>query len=282
MNEYFNNKKDISSMQSSLDPNKKIELEINFYINKFMKALNFLKCECKFSNYNKNYYSENFFNFSTVYEIYLTTIPNLIKLLKEYFSINENNEELYLVDDSRCIHEDIQYYSLLSYCTIKKDNNTNFLRYQNELIMKIENVHRWLSNCLKINILMINEQSLELFNYELLGKTITNIDYQKIFEKLYSRKNIFINLDHKICGENIIKIILKSKLSKENSIRMVNNFIDQYILRGPINKKNFEESMINYARDCLEDNNFFIGIEFLKEVKKYSNIPETHQMYITF
>jgi hypothetical protein len=284
MNEYFENKKDISSVEVLLSPKKKIELEINFYINKFMKILNFLKCECKFSNYSKNYYSENFFNFSTIYEIYLTTIPNLIKLLKEYFSINENNEELYLVDDSRCIHEDIQYYGLLTYCTKKKENKIDLSRYQNELIMKIENVHKWLSNSLKINILMINEQSLELFNYELLGKNITNINYQKIFEKLYSIKNIFINLDHKMCNENIVKIILKSTLSKEKSIEIINNFTEQYILRKNINEKNgknFEESMINYARDCIEDNNYCIGIEFLKIVKKSINIPKTHQMYVT-
>jgi hypothetical protein len=283
MNEYFKNKKNISEIAVSLNPKKKIELEINFYINKFMKILNFLKCECKFTGYNKNYYSENFLNFSTVYEIYLTTIPNLIKLLKEYFSINENNEELYLIDDSRCIHEDIQYHSLLRYCTKKKENNIDYTQYQNELVMKIENVNKWLLNSLKINILMINEQSLELFNYELLEKNGNNYDFQKIFEKLYNRKNIFINLDHSLCEENIVNIILKSKLLKEKSIKVINNFIEQYSQRNNINekyKKNFENVMINYAKDCIEDNNYLIGIEFLKEVKKSSNISKTHQMYI--
>lgn len=283
MNECFKNKKNIQQIEQSLDPKQKMELEINFYINKFMKVLSFLKCECKFNSYDKNYYSENFYNFITVYEIYLMTIPSLITLLKKYFSINENNEELYLINDTRCIHEDIQYYSLLTYCTKKNNNNIDYTRQQIELIMKMDNVNKWLSACLKINILMINEQSLEFFNYELWGKEIGSPDYQKIFEKLYNRKNIFIDLDYKFCNENIINIILKSRINKETSIKIINTFIEQYVYRSKFNnkhKKNFEEKMINYAKDCIEDNNYILGMELLKEVKNSSNIPKSHQIYI--
>jgi hypothetical protein len=283
MNECYKNKKDISEIATLLNPKKKMELEINFYINKFMKVISFLKCECKFNNYDKSYYSENFYNFLTVYEIYLTTIPNLIKLLKKYYSLNENNEELYLINDSRCIHEDIQYYNLLTYCERKKNDDIDFTKQQIELIMKIENANKWISNSLKINILMINEQSLELFNYELLGKEVGNSDYQKIFEKLYNIKNIFINLDYKICNENIINTILKSKFQKNKSVLIVKSFIKQYLIRNNTNeklKKNFEENMINYAKDCIENNDYLLGMEFLKDVKKSSNIPKTHQMHI--
>ena len=169
---------------------------------------------------------------------------------------------------------------LTEYCN---NNNIDYARQQIELIMKMENVNKWLSTCLKINILMINEQSLEFFNHELLGKEIGNPDYQKIFEKLYNRKNIFVDLDYKFCNENIINIILKSKITREKSIKIINTFIEQYAYRNKFNnkhKKNFEEIMINYAKDCIEDNNYTLGMELLKEVKNSSNIPKSHQMYI--
>ena len=52
------------------------------------------------------------------------------------YKINDNNEELHLIKNTRCIHEDIRFYNL-SYCKKKKYENLN-IKMLNEIIMKIE------------------------------------------------------------------------------------------------------------------------------------------------
>lgn len=281
MTELYNEKKHNKILQvaKSCSPKQKIELEINFYINQFMKIITLLECSCKYSNYKKCYYSEKFLNFSSYNEIYLTTIPNLIKLLKQYYSLNENNEELYLMNDNRCIHEDIQYYGMLKYCT-KKDSKDVNIRYEHELVMKIDNVHTWIIKSIQNSILLLNEQSLELFNYELIGNYKFENDYKRVFDSLYKLSNIFLDLDYKLSGEGIIKIILKSKLDKQKMIEIVKKFIEQYKIRNKKkrNNTNFENIMINYTKESIESENYVISLEFIKQIINYENIEKTEEL----
>jgi hypothetical protein len=278
MDELYKNKNydEILQVANSCDSKEKMELEISFYINKFMKILGFLDCECKYAEHKKIHYSEKFLNFSSIYELYLTTIQELIKLLKKYYSINENNEELYLIDENRCIHEDIQYYGMLKYCTKKNDKKINLIRNENELVMKIENANIWTVKSIQINILLLNEQNLELFNYELLGNYNQGSDYKCIFDKLYKTNNVFINLDHKLENQGIIKTILKSKLPEQKMMNIISSFINQYKVRNR-KKKSFENTMINYTKESIEEENYIMGAEFMKEILNSSNIEKSPQ-----
>lgn len=284
MNEAYKKKENITEIGKNLSPKKKMELEINFYTNKFMQILSFLDCQCKFLNNKnkKNYYFENFLNFSLVYEVYLRTIPNLIKLLKEYYSIKQNNEELYLINDDRCIHDEIPHYNILKYCKKKESHFNNKINnnLRDEIIMKIENVNLWMIKSLKSSMLLLNEQSLELLNYELLKRFDNKKNYVKIFESLYRKSNTFIDLDHKLENDGIIKIILKCDLDEIKKIRLVNIFIEQYKNRNKRYRKNFEEIMINYTKECIEYGNYYLAIEFLKQVKNNENInKEDYNIY---
>lgn len=282
MSELYNEKKynKILQIGKSYSPKQKIELEINFYINQFMKIVTFLDCSCKYSNYKKCYYNEKFLNFSCYNEIYLTTIPNLIKLLKQYYSLNENNEELYLMNDNRCIHEDVQYYGTLKYCTKKESKNID-IRYEHELVMKIDNVHTWIIKSIQNSILLLNEQSLELFNYELIGNYRIGNDYRRVFDNLYKQSNIFLDLDYKLNGEGIIKTILKSKLNNKKMIEIVKKFIEQYKIRNRKKRSNFssfENVMINYTKESIESENYIISSEFIRQIINFNNIEKTEEL----
>ena len=282
----------------NLDNKIMIELEINYLINKFMSILGLLPCECKFKNKYYKFYKDNYLNFKETIKIYMRTIPQIIKMLKIMFKIKDNNEELHLIKDSRCIHEDIRFYNL-SYCKKKKYENLNIVTI-NEIIMNLDILNNWIIDSIRISIHLYNQQSLEYFRFILIDNKYkqnsrnipSDINFtesgrfkgqnmlSKIFEKIYSKNNDLLDLTYSSNKKNIISSILEYLESKkltlntqnyDNSIiELINIIIKQIYYRNinSIEKYDVNEILLNYIIECLKNNNILLGLEFIKYIKE--------------
>ena len=292
---------------NNLDNKIIFELEVNYLINKFMSILGLLPCECKFKNKYHNFYKDNYFNFKETVKIYMRTIPQVIKMLKIMFKIKDNNEELHLMKDSRCIHEDIRFYNL-SYCKKKKYENIN-LKVINEIIMNLDILNNWIIDSIRISIHLYNQQSLEYFRFILTNNKCSSefrtdnklvIDrgaedmrrISSMFEKIYSKNNDLLDLTYSSNKKNIISSILeyleykKSTLNSLNSmnfkrrmlsekhdnniLELINIIIKQLYYRNNNSKEKYDinEILLNYIIECLKNNNVLLGFEFIKYVKE--------------
>jgi hypothetical protein len=126
----------VENINTKLEPKILLELQINFFINKFMNIIGLLPCECKFKNKYVNFYKDNYLNFRETIKIYTRSVPFVIKLLKLFYDIKDNHEELYLIKEKRCIHEDIRFNNL-TFCKNKRYENINY-KLMNEIIMNLE------------------------------------------------------------------------------------------------------------------------------------------------
>ena len=289
----FINKKH-NNNQQKLDNNIIFELKANYLINKFMSVLGLLPCECKFKNRYYKFYSENYLNFKDTIKIYMRTIPQIIKLLKIIFKLKDNNEELHLIKDSRCIHEDIRFYNL-SYCNKKKDNKNNVnknIKIITETIFYLEILNDWIINSIRISIHLYNQQSLEYFRFILSS----NSKISSKFKKIYSKDNDIIDLNYSSNKKSIISSILeytyfistkKDKISQtlsiqkslinkktydNNILELINVIINQLHYRNnnslSDDKYDINEIILDYVIECLKNNNILLGLEFLKNINE--------------
>ena len=267
----FNLRKNNLSSQitnNNFDQIKILELQINYHINKFMNIIGMLDCECKFKDKYLNYYPYNYLNFSDVIKIYTKTIPQLIKLLKTYYDIKDNHEELYLIDNIRCIHEDIRYNNL-TYC-LKKKYPQSVKKNICEYVMRLDLINDWMIESIKISILMYNQQSLEHFIYTIQNKPSQLLQY---FDKIYQLKNEYIDLNYNSNKNNMMNIILDNYTNIDiiKSDNIVENIIKQLEYRNKFNKKNINEVLIEYILNSILKKNIIFGFKFLKYIIKIKN-----------
>ena len=267
-NETENKNKKFLNISTNIDSFKILELQINFLINKFLTVVGLFSCECKFKNKYYKFYKENYLNFKEVINIFNKTIPFLIKLLKQYFNLKDNNEELYLIKNNRCIHEDI-IFNNLTYCLNKKYDNFNS-KIINEIIMNLDILNDWLTNSIKISLLLLNQQSLEYFrnilkNFKISEKKLIS----EYFDIIYPIKNDLLDINYSCNKKNIINSVLeyKNNLSKNNLLQFLKNFVFQLTNRNINNKYDINNLLLNYILECFKNNNINFGLEFLKFIK---------------
>jgi hypothetical protein len=276
---FIQEKKNINEgINNNLEPVKIMELVINFLINKFMSVIGVLDCECNFKNKYNSFYSHDYLNFSSTIKIYIRTIPQVISYLKSYWEIKDNHEELVLIDDSRCIHEDIRYNNL-TYC-IKKKYNTYNKKYYNELVMNLDLVNTWVIDSIKITNILYNQQSLEHFIYYFQNKP-EQIDI--VFDKIYNIQNQFLDINYVSNKKNIITII--NDYYKNTNEKKIDKLLEllnkQLIYRNKtITNYNVPNILINYMIKSIGRNNKLLGFKLLKYIKNLKNINNNNQKNI--
>jgi len=279
-NDYFNNldknyslnKNTFSILKNTsintsinFEPIKSLELNINWLINKFMCGMGILDCECKFKNTFHSFYTQDYLNYANIINIYIGTIPSVIKLLKTYFEIKDNHEELALIDESRCIHEDIRYNNL-TYCSKKKYNQIS-KKYLIELVMKLDLLNNWIFDCIKITNILLNQQSLEYFMYYCENnpsKLINN------FNKIYSSNNNFLDLNYMSNKNNIINIInlYNNKFNANDIDKLFLLIYKQLTNRNKlISNYNVNVIIINYIYESISLKNISIAFKWLEYIK---------------
>jgi len=251
----------------------KLELKINYLINKFMSVIGIMACQCKFINKYYEFYQDNYLNFRKSIQIYKRTIMHLIPLLKTYFKIKENYEELYLVKGDRCMHEDIRYNNF-SYC-LKKEYNTLNEKKIIEIINNLDIVNNWLLESFEISTLLFNQQSLETFRH-ILYKYKKEINIVELFKKIYDKKNNMLNINYNVNKTNLINSILytqknNKKFEYDTAKKLFNLIIHQLHKKISIKNKDhltkFNEIMILYVLESYNYNNLKLGFEFFKNIK---------------
>jgi len=261
MEKKFINNKFALEDNNSFDEKKLKELQINYLINKFMYVIGLLPCECKFKNKYYNFYDENYFNFDKVIKIYIKTIPTLIKLLKNYYEINTNDEELNFIKEKRCIHEDIRFNNL-TYCRkkiYKECKKSDII----ELIMNLDLLNEWLLNFSKILIYFYNQQSLEHFRYYMFNNK-KKISEQ--FKKIYNIKNEFLNLNFISNNIDIVSSLLEyyNKINENEINQLIKNIIKQLEYKE---KDNLNYILIENIIKCFKNENYELGFKILKYLK---------------
>ena len=275
----FNNENN-EEIKNNFEPTKILELQINFFMNKFLNVIGLLDCECKFKNKYYKFYSYNYFNFINIIKIYTKTIPKLIKLLKTYFKIKENHEELTLIDDSRCIHEDIKF-NKLTYCVLEKKQIIN-KKYLSEIVMHLDMVNEWIIESIKLTIILLNQQSLEHFMYSFKYKS-DQIEF--IFNKIYDIKNEFLDLNYKANNNNIISIINDNyrNISEDKNEKIIEIIVRQLFYRNKfITNYDINEILINFIIECLKRKNNILGFKWLKYIKNIKSIKNINGVELIF
>lgn len=250
---------------NNFEPKKILELNINFLINKFMGTLGILDCECKFKNKYHSFYTSDYLNYSNIIKVYMKTIPFAIKLLKTYFEIKDNHEELVLIDDTRCIHEDIRYNNL-TYC-LKKKYHTEDKKYLTEMIMKLDLVNTWVIDSIKITNILLNQQSLEYFMFYSKTKPTKLINK---FNKIYNPNNNFLDLNYMSNKNNIIKTInlFHNKFNSNEIDKLFLLIYKQLMNRNKfISNYNVNTIIINYIYETINFKNIQMAFKWLEYVK---------------
>lgn len=276
----------IEDIKTRLEPKKILELQINYLINKFMNIIGLLPCECNFKNKLYNFYPDNYLNFKETIKIYTKTIPQVIKILKMYYNIKDNHEELSLINESRCIHEDIRFNNL-TYCKKKKYSNTN-QKIILEIIMKIDIINTWVLESIKICIHLYNQQSLEYFRYILYNNQNKELDpsnqsefdrfknekqknLSEYFNKIYSINNELLDLNYECAKKNIITSIIDfyNKNDENNLINLVLIIKNQIEIRNIRSSDRYDlnDIFIYYVIESFKNNLINLGLEFLKHIK---------------
>ena len=267
-------------IKNNFEPIKNLELNINFLINKFMGAIGILDCECKFKNKYCSFYTYDYLNYSNIIKVYIKTIPLAIKLLKTYFEIKDNHEELVLIDDSRCIHEDIRYNNL-TYCLKKKYNQIN-KKYLIELIMKLDLVNIWVIDSIKITNILLNQQSLEYFMFYLENKPNKLINK---FNDIYNLNNNFLDLNYMSNKNNIIKTInlYCNKLESNDIDKLFLVIYKQLINRNKyISNYDVNTIIINYIYESINYKNILIAfkwLEYIKNIQKNNYNTQNQKLF---
>lgn len=259
--------------ESSLD---KLELMINYLINKFASVMGIMTCQCKFNNKYYEYYQDNYLNFRKTLKIYKRTIPYVIIMLKVYFNVKENHEELSLIKEVRCMHEDIRYNNM-TYCLKKKYNNLDKKKII-EIINNLDLVNVWSMESFEISLLLFNEQSLETFRH-VLYKYKKEFNIVELFKKIYNKKNNILNLNYIINKKNLINSIFSTfKNKKTFEIEQCKLIISAIIAQLQQRNKKYKDiqnrindMMIQYLVECYNYDHIRLGIEFLKNIKNLDN-----------
>ncbi len=264
----FNDKKEniAEDIKTRLEPKKVTELQINYLINKFMGVLGMLPCECRYRNKYDKFYKDNYLNFKDTIKIYTKTIPHVIKLLKYYHDIKDNHEELVLIKDSRCIHEDIRFNNI-TYCK-KKSYKENVNKLVQEIIMKIDILNDWILQSIKIGIHLYNQQSLEYFIYVLKRKKYVGLIEN--FNLIYSLNNDLLDLNYESNKKNLFNCILdvNTSIPSTTLINLIESIKNQYVYRNKkyFEKYNINDIFVNYIIESFKKSNINIGLEFLKYI----------------
>lgn len=254
----------------------KLELKINYLINKFMSVIGIMTCQCKFLNKYYEFYQDNYLNFRKSIQIYKRTVTYIVIMLKAYFNVKENHEELSLIKVERCMHEDIRYNNM-SYCLKKKYNLFEKKKLQ-EIIYNLELVNNWSVESFEISFLLFNQQSLETFRH-VLYKYKKEINIVDLFKKIYDKKNNIINLNYIVNKKNLVNSILSTiknqkNLEYEKSKILINNIINQLLIKNRKYKdiqSRINEMMLQYVVECYNFGNIKLGIEFFKNIKDLNN-----------
>ena len=255
----------------------KLELKINYLVNKFMSVIGIMSCQCKFMNKYYEFYQDDYLNFRKIYKIYKRTIPHIVIMLKTYFNIKENHEELALIKEGRCIHEDIRYNNM-TYCLKKKYTNLD-RRKLIEIINNLELVNNWSMESFKISLLLFNEQSLETFRH-ILFKYKKEVDIIDLFKRIYSKKNNILDLNYVVNKKNLINSIFNALNTKKTfEIEQGKTLINEIILQLNYRNKKYKdvqnklnEIMIQYLIECYNYGHIRLGLEFFKNIKKLDDI----------
>lgn len=251
---------------------KKLELKINFLINKFMSVIGIMICQCKFINKYYEFYQDNYLNFRKVRKIYMKTVPFIIPMLKLYFSVKENHEELTLIKNSRCMHEDIRYNNF-TYC-LKKIYNSFDKKKLLEIICNLELVSMWTIESFDISLLLFNEQSLETFRH-VLYRYKKELKLNDLLKRIYDKKNDILDLNYVSNKKNLLNSLLNTMKNNKNfefgcGKELINTIIAQLYYRNKKYKDaqiKINNMMIQYLIECLVYNQEKLGLEFFKNIK---------------
>lgn len=267
----FNEIENLDEINLNSNDQNLTELKINYLINKFLSLVSILPCECKFTNKYYKTYKDNYLNFKDTIKIYIKTIPSIIKLLKNIYKIKENNQELYFIKQTRCIHEDIRFNNL-TYCIHDNTNIINDNKKINEIICNLDVLNNWINDSIKISVHLYNQQNLEVFRYFLYNCNEDNVNLlSNNFSKIYNKENNLLDLNYSSNKMNIVTSLLEysNKFSTLCLNNLINTIIRQYEYRKDYNFDNYNlnEIFLNLIIECFNYNSINLGLEFLKNIK---------------
>ena len=264
---FVSKKKNITEgISTHLEPKVLLELQISYLINKFMSIIGLLPCECLYKGRYYEFYEEKYLNFNDILVVYTITVPLVIKLIKLYYDIKDNHEELCLIKDSRCMHEDTRFNNL-TYC-IKKNYTETDIKKTQEIIMNIDLINQWIIDSIKISIYLYNEQSLEHYKYIMNSKRVKNITNK--INRIYPLSNNYLDINFSVNRNGFINITLDNfkSIPNNNIDGLITNIIKQIETRNKfVKKNNLSEILISYITESFRRNNIILGVCFLKHIK---------------
>jgi hypothetical protein len=249
-----------------------LNIKIKIFMKNFMNIIDLLPCYCNSSqqkNTEINFYKADCFNFKDVFKLYLDNIPQLLQYLIEFFNLNisqknKNFNEVLLLPENRCIHEDIRYNNKIINCLHKKNNTlNNSIEFINEL-QKINNV---VLDLIPFILKLYSEQSIQMFKSIIHKQNI--LDY---FKKIYVKQFPVINIHYKNENKTIMNLLIESDIS---FIILKNMFI--YIIEEIKKTENETKYILSFISEALKINKFDFSIElftllhFNDDMENYKN-----------
>ena len=249
-----------------------LHIKIKIFMKNFMNVIDLLPCYCNSiqqKNMEINFYKADCFNFKDVFKLYVDNIPQLIQYLVEYFNLNilqknKNFNEILLLPENRCIHEDIRYNNKLVNCLNKKNNTIN---NSNDFINELQKINNVILELIPFILKLYSEQSIQIFKTILYKQNI--LDY---FKKIYVKQFSVINIHHKMDNKTIMNLLIESDIS---FLILKNMFI--YLIDEIKKTENETKYILSFITDALKINKFDFSIElftllhFNEDMDNYKN-----------
>lgn len=249
-----------------------LNIKIKMFMKNFMNVIDLLPCYCNTSQQKNNdihFYKADCYNFKDVFKLYLDNIPQLLQHLTEFFNLNisQNNKkfnEVLLLPENRCIHEDIRYNNNIVNCLHKKNNTVS---NSIEFIYELQKINNSILDLIPFILKLYSEQSIQMFKSVIYKQNI--FDY---FKKIYVKQFSVINIHHKNENKTIMNLLIESDIS---FIILKNMFI--YIIEEIKKTETETKYILSFISDALKINKFDLSIElftllhFNEDMENYKN-----------
>lgn len=261
-----------------LNPKEILEIKINYYINSFMNDMTFLSCQCEHKNLY-DVYDQNYLEFYRTSILFNKYINPLVPLIKKYYDLTNINDIILYTENERCIHNDTKFYKNIVYCVKNVIHVINKEYHIASITKQIVLLHEWITNNIRVNKILLDEQYLEVFKYQY--EKDNNLSYENIYnnstiyQPYYLLNNIILDIQKPY---NIISIAIQ-KLDKNIITEKQKMFVKKLCNNQDI------LIILNCIYTCFKYEHYKFAIEFLKYVyiqKKDINNDIKNLLYFIF
>lgn len=243
----------------NLNPKEILEIKINYYINSFMNDMTFLYCQCEYKNLY-DVYDQNYLEFYGTSILFNKYINPLVPLIKKYYDLTNINDIILYTENERCIHNDTKFYKNIVYCVKNVIHVVNKEYHIASITKQIVLLHEWITNNIRVNKILLDEQYLEVFKYQY--EKDNNLSYENIYnnstiyQPYYLLNNIILDIQKPY---NIISIVIQ-KLDKNIITEKQKMFVKKLCNNQDI------LIILNCIYTCFKYEHYKFAIEFLKYV----------------